>query len=124
MGSIPNNLLGAVGRIVVEEDTIVAAPVAGLMAAFGSDDPDVRLGDPLPPLWHGLFAPPSCHPLDWEPMGWPSDEGLLPAASDFPNKLLAVQGSTSAVRCASAKKFVRSPRLSRLILRRAEAVYL
>ena len=35
MGSIPNNLLGAVGRIVVEEDTIVAAPVAGLMAALG-----------------------------------------------------------------------------------------
>ncbi len=87
MGSIPNNLLGAVGRIVVEEDTIVAAPVAGLMAAFGSDDPDVRLGDPLPPLWHGLFCTAKLPPSRLGADGLAKDEGLLPAASDFPNKL-------------------------------------
>ena len=51
MISIPENLTAALGRIVAAEDVITAAPVAGLMAAFGADDPDPIPGDPLPPLW-------------------------------------------------------------------------
>ena len=87
MITIPENLQAAVGRIVSAEDTITAAPVAGLMAAFGRDDPDPRAGDPLPPLWHGLFCTAKLPPARLGADGLAKDEGLLPAAADFPNKL-------------------------------------
>ena len=47
MTSIPENLT-ALGRIVAAEDVITAVPVAGLMAAFGADDPKYTRS--LPPL--------------------------------------------------------------------------
>ena len=87
MTSIPENLQAARGRIVTAEDVITAAPVAGLMAAFGVDDPDPQPRDPLPPLWHGLFCTAKLPPSRLGPDGLAKDEGLLPAAADFPNKL-------------------------------------
>tara|TARA_B100000676_G_scaffold233730_1_gene233123 strand:+ start:2191 stop:3057 length:867 start_codon:yes stop_codon:yes gene_type:complete len=87
MTSIPENLTAALGRIVAAEDVITAAPVAGLMAAFGADDPDPILGDPLPPLWHGLFCTAKLPPSRLGTDGLAKDEDLLPAAADYPNKL-------------------------------------
>tara|TARA_Y100001954_G_C15819957_1_gene609430 strand:- start:59 stop:925 length:867 start_codon:yes stop_codon:yes gene_type:complete len=87
MTSIPGNLTAALGRIVAAEDVITAAPVAGLMAAFGADDPDPILGDPLPPLWHGLFCTAKLPPSRLGTDGLAKDEDLLPAAADYPNKL-------------------------------------
>lgn len=87
MTIIPKNLTEAVGRTVSAGDTVSAAPVAGLMAAFGQDDPDPRPGDALPPLWHGLFCTAKLPPARLGVDGLAKDEGLLPAAVDFPNKL-------------------------------------
>ena len=87
MTSVPENLKSAVGRLVSVEDVITSAPVAGLMAAFGVDDPDPRPGDPLPPLWHGLFCTAKLPPARLGADGLARDEGLLPAVADYPNKL-------------------------------------
>lgn len=87
MTNIPKNLTEAVGRTVIAGDTISSAPVAGLMAAFGQDDPDPRPGDALLPLWHGLFCTAKLPPARLGADGLAKDEGLLPAAADFPNKL-------------------------------------
>jgi len=87
MNSVPEALQSAIGTIVSAEDVISAAPVAGLLAAFGHDDPDPKLGDPLPPLWHGLFCTAKLPPARLGADGLAKDEGLLPAAAEFPNKL-------------------------------------
>ncbi len=87
MRNIPKNLNDAVGRTVLAEDNISAAPVAGLMAAFGYEDPAPRPGDTLPPLWHGLFCTAKLPPARLGPDGLAKDEGLLPAAAAYPNKL-------------------------------------
>lgn len=87
MRNIPKNLDDAVGRTVVAEDDVSAAPVAGLMAAFGHEGPAPRSGDPLPLLWHGLFCKAKLPPSRLGADGLAKDEGLLPAAPDYPNKL-------------------------------------
>ena len=87
MRNIPKNLNDAVGRTVLAEDNSSAAPVAGLMAAFGYEDPAPRPGDTLPPLWHGLFCTAKLPPARLGPDGLAKDEGLLPAAAAYPNKL-------------------------------------
>ncbi|MEK9644684.1 MAG: MaoC family dehydratase N-terminal domain-containing protein [Alphaproteobacteria bacterium] len=85
--TVPEKLQAAVGSIVTAVDEVTAAPVAGLMAAFGHDDPKPAKGDPLPPLWHGLFCTAKLPPARIGADGLAKDEGLLPAAADFPNKL-------------------------------------
>jgi 3-methylfumaryl-CoA hydratase len=87
MSTIPESLKAALGRIVTAEDVVTAAPVAGLMAAFGHDVPEPRAGDFLPPLWHGLFCTAKLPPSRLGADGLARDEGLLPAAADYPNKL-------------------------------------
>lgn len=87
MKRIPESLQAALGRIVVAEDVVTAAPVAGLRAAFGHDAPAPRPGDDLPPLWHGLFCTAKLPPSRLGPDGLAKDEGLLPAVADYPNKL-------------------------------------
>ena len=87
MRSIPKNLEDAVGRKVVSNDVVAVAPVAGLMAAFGHQGPDPSPGDPLPPLWHGLFCTAKLPPDRLGADGLAKDEGLLPAAAEYPNKL-------------------------------------
>lgn len=77
----------ALGRVVPAEDVITAAPVAALMATFGNDGPSPAVGDALPPLWHGLFCTAKLPPSRLGPDGLAKDEGLLPAAPEFPNKL-------------------------------------
>lgn len=84
---IPESLQAALGRVVTAEDVVTAAPVAGLKAAFGREGPDPRPGDELPPLWHGLFCTAKLPPSRLGPDGLAKDEGLLPAAVGYPNKL-------------------------------------
>lgn len=87
MSMIPGSLQAALGRIVAAEDVVTAAPVAGLRATFGHDDPTPQPGDELPPLWHGLFCIAKLPPSRLGPDGLAKDEGLLPAAEGYPNKL-------------------------------------
>lgn len=87
MKNLPQNLENAVGRTVVAEDMISVAPIAGLMAALGHEGLVPRSGDAVPPLWHGLFCTAKLPPSRLGTDGLAKDEGLLPAASDYPNKL-------------------------------------
>lgn len=87
MTDIPTSLKNAVGRMVVTDDVISVAPIAGLMAAFGHEDPDPGAGDAVPPLWHGLFCTAKLPPSRLGDDGLAKDEGLLPAAAGYPNKL-------------------------------------
>jgi len=44
-----------VGRTQTVEDYAAPFPVRALSATLDEDDPDPRLGEPLPPLWHWLY---------------------------------------------------------------------
>ena len=44
-----------VGRTQAVEDFAAPFPVRALIATFDEQDPDPRIGDPLPPLWHWLY---------------------------------------------------------------------
>lgn len=44
-----------VGRTQSMEDFAAPFPVRALIATFDEKDPDPRVGDPLPPLWHWLY---------------------------------------------------------------------
>ena len=87
MKKLPQNLKDAVGRVAFAEDLICAAPIAGLMAALGHGGPHPQSGDAVPPLWHGLFCTSKLPPPRLGADGLAKDEGLLPAAPDYPDKL-------------------------------------
>ena len=84
---IPASLSRARGRRVKAEDTVTVAPVVRLMAAFGREEPPPVEGDPLPPLWHGLYCTASLPPSRLGPDGLAGDEELLPAAPEYPVRL-------------------------------------
>ena len=44
-----------VGRMRTMQDFAAPFPVLALSATFDEDDPEPRMGDPLPPLWHWLY---------------------------------------------------------------------
>jgi 3-methylfumaryl-CoA hydratase len=44
-----------VGRSQTIEDFAAPFPVRALIATFDEKDPEPRMGDPLPPLWHWLY---------------------------------------------------------------------
>ena len=84
---IPASLSRARGRRVKAEDTVTVAPVVRLMAAFGREEPIPVEGDPLPPLWHGLYCSASLPPSRLGPDGLARDEELLPASPEYPVRL-------------------------------------
>ena len=84
---IPASLSRARGRRVKAEDTVTVAPVVRLMAAFGREEPPPVEGDPLPPLWHGLYCTASLPPSRLGPDGLAGDEELLPSAPEYPVRL-------------------------------------
>jgi 3-methylfumaryl-CoA hydratase len=44
-----------IGRTQTSEDLAAPFPVRGLIATLDENDPDPKIGDPLPPLWHWLY---------------------------------------------------------------------
>ncbi|MBM3646396.1 MAG: acyl-CoA dehydrogenase [Alphaproteobacteria bacterium] len=44
-----------VGRSQTVEDLATSFPVRALIATLDEKDPDPKIGDPLPPLWHWLY---------------------------------------------------------------------
>jgi len=89
MAAVPAALREWAGHKVAAHDVVAAAPVAAMMATFGRGGPPPGDGDPLPPLWHGLFCTPKLPPDRLGPDGLAKDEALLPAIADFPHKLFA-----------------------------------
>jgi 3-methylfumaryl-CoA hydratase len=68
-----------VGRTETRTDQITTAPIAALSATLDRDDPEPRLGDPLPPLWHWLYFLPRDRQSDLAPDGHAHRGGFLPA---------------------------------------------
>src|SRR5262245_61274802 len=67
-----------VGRRQVSTDLATAAPANLLRQAFGRDEPEFRIGDPLPPGWHLLYFLPRFGPRDLRPDGSPLESGVVP----------------------------------------------
>lgn len=66
-----------VGRSVTASDVVTAAGVAQLAATFGMDPPASKVGDPLPPGWHGPFFVPTHGPQNMREDGQPAG-GFMP----------------------------------------------
>ena len=67
------------GRSERRRDTLAAAPLAGLAATLDRvDDPEPRLGTPLPPLAHWLYFLPQAPARELGADGHPQRGGFLP----------------------------------------------
>ncbi|MCX7367229.1 MAG: MaoC family dehydratase N-terminal domain-containing protein [Alphaproteobacteria bacterium] len=49
------NLTDWIGRTRTMQDFAAPFPVLALAATFDEEDPEPKMGDPLPPLWHWLY---------------------------------------------------------------------
>ena len=66
---------------------MTTAPVAALMATFGWEEANPCEGDPLPPLWHGLFCTAKTPPARLGSDGLPREGGLPAPVPGFPERL-------------------------------------
>ncbi|MEW6450862.1 MAG: MaoC family dehydratase N-terminal domain-containing protein [Pseudomonadota bacterium] len=73
-----NHLKTWIGRTETLEDTVTAVPVKALSATLDRDDPEVRTGDELPPLWHWLYFLPLHRQSEIGPDGHAKRGGFLP----------------------------------------------
>ena len=87
MNDIPDGARDSIGKTITADDVVTAAPVAAMMATLGRAGPAPEDGDPLPPLWHGMFCTAKLPPDRLGPDGLAKDEPLLPALPDYPRKL-------------------------------------
>ena len=72
------NLKSHVGRRLVSTDVVTSGPANLLRLAFGRAEPELEVGDPLPPGWHGLYFLPRFRPEELSPDGSPIDTGVIP----------------------------------------------
>ena len=67
-----------VGKTEMRQDQITPAPAALLSATLDRDDPPLKTGDALPPLWHWLYFLPADRPSELGPDGHAKRGGFLP----------------------------------------------
>jgi 3-methylfumaryl-CoA hydratase len=67
-----------IGREETIEDTVTPVPVRALSATLDRDDPPVKSGDELPPLWHWLYFLPLHRQSEIGPDGHAKRGGFLP----------------------------------------------
>ena len=72
------NLKRHIGRRLVSTDVATAAPANLLRLTFARPEPELQVGDPLPPGWHALYFLPRFGPGDLRPDGSPLDAGVVP----------------------------------------------
>ncbi len=77
-----------VGRRVVSTDVAHAGPANLLRLALGRGEPELQVGDPLPPGWHGLYFLPRFGPAELRPDGSPLDTGVIPSMK-LPRRMFA-----------------------------------
>ena len=87
MTKVPPTLEESIGSIVVRNDIITVAPIAGLFAAFGEERSEPQYGDVIPKLWHGLFCTAKTPRSKLGVDGLPRTEEILPSLAEYPNKL-------------------------------------
>lgn len=74
----PASLQDWIGREETRRDIVTRWPVEALSATLDCDDPPLRTGDPLPPLWHWLYFLPTERQSGLGPDGHPERGGFLP----------------------------------------------
>jgi 3-methylfumaryl-CoA hydratase len=67
-----------VGRRQVSTDVVTAGPANLLRLTFARGEPELQVGDALPPGWHGLYFLPRFRPDELRPDGSPIDAGVVP----------------------------------------------
>lgn len=67
-----------IGRTETTEDEVTATPAALLSATLDREDPEPRIGDSLPPLWHWLYFLPRHRQSELAPDGHAKRGGFLP----------------------------------------------
>ncbi len=67
-----------IGRRLVSTDIAAAAPANLLRVSLGRDESEFKVGDPLPPGWHGLYFLPCFGPAELRPDGTPREAGVVP----------------------------------------------
>ncbi len=77
-----------IGREERIEDLITAWPAAALQATLDLDEPPLREGDSLPPLWHWLYFLPTIPPSGLGPEGHAKLGGFLPPVP-LPRRMFA-----------------------------------
>jgi 3-methylfumaryl-CoA hydratase len=89
--SVPLNIAQLeewVGKTETTADQITPTPLAALSATLDRDDPPLRTGDPLPPIWHWLFFLPIHRQSELGPDGHAARGGFLPPVS-LPRRMWA-----------------------------------
>jgi len=89
MTDIPAEAVAAIGKTVMADDMVALAAVEAMAATLGRAAPALKEGDPLPPLWHGMFCTAKLPRERLGADGLAKDEPLLPAVPGFPTKLFA-----------------------------------
>ncbi len=77
-----------VGRGERRVEQFCAAPIAALSATLDRDDPPVKPGTEVPPLWHWVAFNPAVPQGDLGPDGHPSRGGFLPPVA-LPRRMWA-----------------------------------
>jgi len=72
------NLRDWIGRTESRADQVTATPAAALAATLDRDEPALRPGDALPPLWHWLYFLPLYRQSEVGPDGHAKRGGFLP----------------------------------------------
>jgi 3-methylfumaryl-CoA hydratase len=83
---LPAGARAAIGNRIAAEDEVTTGPVAAMMATFGRAGPEPKAGDPIPPLWHGMFCTAKLAPDRLGADGMAADEPLLPSLPDYPRR--------------------------------------
>jgi 3-methylfumaryl-CoA hydratase len=82
------NLKSHLGRRLMATDVVTAGPANLLRLALGRPEPELQVGDPLPPGWHGLYFLPRFGPQELRDDGAPRDAGVVPAMP-LPRRMFA-----------------------------------
>jgi 3-methylfumaryl-CoA hydratase len=89
MLEIPAEARSAIGRSATSDDLVAPTAVEAMAATLGQAGPPPKLGDPLPPLWHGMFCTAKLPRSRLGDDGLARDEAMLPAIPGYPTKLFA-----------------------------------
>lgn len=73
-----DDLKSHIGRRQAAADVVTPAPANLLRLAFGRAEPELRLGDALPPGWQILYFLPRFRADELHPDGSPRDTGVVP----------------------------------------------
>jgi 3-methylfumaryl-CoA hydratase len=82
-----------IGRKLVATDVANPGPANLLRLAFGRQDPEPTMGQPLPPGWQILYFLPSYAPDELRPDGSARDAGVVPAMP-LPRRMFAGERMT------------------------------